>query len=433
MDGKSARPTIGVRCKLVNVETPLREGERFILRQKNIPKRTIRPVGMPTYGFCRAFRKHAAQSTPGSLRVMVGQAIVKLSSDFPRVSFEALRDFIARALAAQGLAAEDARRVGELMAEADLQGSDGHGVIRLPQYSKRIQAGGINVRPNIRVIRDKPAMAVIDGDNGMGHLVVSQAVDLAMAKARECGVGWVSVRHSNHAGPASLYARKPLQHQMLGLYFAVGNANHLPPWGGTDMLLSTNPIAAAFPAASEPPVVLDMATTVAAYGKVKAKAKRGEPLPVGWMIDREGKPLTDAARANEGFLLPIGEHKGYGLALMVGLLAGTLGGAAMGREVIDFNADHQSVTNTGQAILVIDLAAFGEPAAFMQSVDTLIRDIRGSQRLPGVERIWLPGEQSHERRKAWKDGGIPLAPALFSELDPLADTLKIARLPRKIG
>ncbi len=316
------------------------------------------------------------------------------------------------------------------MAEADLQGSDGHGVIRLPQYSRRIQAGGINVRPNIRVVREKAAMALVDGDNAMGHLVVSRAVDLAISKARDCGVGWVSVRHSNHAGPASLYARKPLQHQMLGLYFAVGNANHLPPWGGMEMLLSTNPIAAAFPAAQEPPVVLDMATTVAAYGKVKAKAKRGEPLPVGWMIDRQGKPLTDASRAGEGFLLPIGEHKGYGLALMVGLLAGTLGGAAMGRDVIDFNADHVSVTNTGQAILVIDLAAFGDPAEFMRALDGLIRDIRGSERLPGVDRIWLPGEQSFQRRKDWLEQGIPVASALLAELDTLADSLGVSRLTR---
>ena len=128
---------------------------------------------------------------------------------------------------------------------------------------------------------------------------------------------------------------------MIGLYFAVGNANHLPPWGGLDMLLSTNPIAAAIPAGAEKPIVLDMATTVAAYGKVKAKALRGETMPEGWMIDREGKPLTDPKRADEGMLLPLGGmeagYKGYGLAMIIGLLAGTLGGAAMGRDVIDFN------------------------------------------------------------------------------------------------
>lgn len=348
--------------------------------------------------------------------------------DQQSITFETLRAFIDAAFVSQGLPPESAHQIATLMAEADMQGSDGHGVIRLPQYIKRIRAGGINKHPNIRVVNERAAMAVVDGDNGMGHLVVSHAVDIAISKARETGVAWVSTRHSNHAGPASLYARRPLEHDMLGLYFAVGNANHLPPWGGMDMLLSTNPIAAGIPTEEEPPVVLDMATTVAAYGKVKAKAKRGEMMPEGWMIDREGKPLLDPNRAHEGFLLPIGEHKGYGLALIVGILAGTLGGGAMGRDVIDFNADHVSMTNTGQAILVIDLAAFGDAHVFKQAIDRLVRDIRGSERLPGVERIWLPGEQSHEKRRRYRETGIPIAPGLMHELDALADELGIAHL-----
>lgn len=349
------------------------------------------------------------------------------------VSPDTLRQFIQAAFVSQGFPQADAQTIATLMAEADLQGSDGHGVIRLPQYMKRIRAGGINKHPDIQVVHERAAMAVVDGDNGMGHLVMSRAVDLAIEKARSSGVAWVSARHSNHAGPASLYARKPLQHDMLGLYFAVGNANHLPPWGGTDMLLSTNPIAAGIPAGKEPPVVLDMATTVAAYGKVKAKAKRGEMMPEGWMIDRQGKPLTDPNRASEGFLLPIGDYKGYGLALIVGLLAGTLGGGAMGKDVIDFNADHVSVTNTGQAILVIDLSAFGPVDAFKGAVDTLVRDIRNSERLPGVERIWLPGEQSHERRQSYQEEGIPIANGLIQDLEVLARDLGIAPLVQGVA
>jgi LDH2 family malate/lactate/ureidoglycolate dehydrogenase len=341
-----------------------------------------------------------------------------------------LRQFIAATLRRVGLPDEDAGTVAGLMAEADLQGSDGHGVIRLPQYVQRIESGGINVRPDIRVALERPAMAVIDGDNGMGHLVVSRATRLAIEKARSAGVAWVGVRHSNHAGPASLYARMPVAHDMIGLYFAVGNANHLPPWGGMEMLLSTNPIAAGIPAGEEPPIVLDMATTVAAYGKVKAKAKRGEPMPEGWMMDRDGKPLTDPNRAHEGFLMPIGGHKGYGLALIVGLLAGTLQGAAMGRDVVDFNADHTTPTNTGQAILVIDLEAFGGAGPFKQAVDTLVRDIRASERMPGVERIWLPGEQSHGRRAAYEASGVPLPAALADDLDRLAQRLGIEPLAR---
>ena len=344
------------------------------------------------------------------------------------VRFEPLQAFIAAALARVGLPPTDADTVARLMAQADLQGSDGHGVIRLAPYIKRIRAGGMNLQPNIHAVHERPGSAVLDGDNGMGHLVVSRAVQLAIEKARTTGVAWVGVRSSNHAGPASLYARMPIEHDMIGLYFAVGNANHLPPWGGLEMLLSTNPIAAGIPAGEEPPVVLDMATTVAAYGKVKMKAKAGEPMPEGWMVDREGRPLLDPKRADEGFLLPIGGYKGYGLALIVGLLAGTLQGAAMGRQVIDFNKDFVSKTNTGQAILVIDLRAFGEPAAFKAQVDTIVRDIRNSERMSDVKRIWLPGEQSHLKREQYRAHGIPLAAAVVADLAALATDLGIAPL-----
>jgi L-2-hydroxycarboxylate dehydrogenase (NAD+) len=348
------------------------------------------------------------------------------------VPFERLKAFIREAMVRLGLPESDALTVAALMAQADLQGSDGHGVSRLPQYARRIKAGGFNVRPNIRIVQDHPSTALINGDNGMGHLVMSRAAGIAIEKARTTGIGWVNSQYSNHAGPASLYARMPLAHDMIGLYFAVGNANHLPPWGGLSMLLSTNPIAAAIPANQEQPIVLDMATTVAAYGKVKTKALRGETMPVGWMIDREGKPLTDPKRAEEGMLLPLGGmeagYKGYGLAMIIGLLAGTLGGAAMGKDVIDFNHDDDSVTNTGQAICAINIKAFSDVATFKDAVDTLVRDIRNSERIPGVERITMPGERSEETRVARSRDGIPIAPALMRALDQLAGELGMAKL-----
>jgi L-2-hydroxycarboxylate dehydrogenase (NAD+) len=336
--------------------------------------------------------------------------------------------FLTTALERIGLPAADAATVAQLMTEAEVQGSDGHGVIRLVPYARRIRAGGINLRPDIRLVKEKAAMALIDGDNGMGHLVMKKATELAIAKARQCGVAWVGSRLSNHAGPASLYARMALPHDMVGMYFAVGNANHLPPWGGLDMLLSTNPIAVAVPAGEEPAVVLDMATTVAAYGKVKAKAQRGEQMPVGWMIDRQGQPLTDPKRADEGFLVPIGGYKGYGLAMVVGLLAGTLNGAAMGTEVIDFNKDQATITNTGQAILVIDPDAFGEVDAFKARVDKLVRELRGSERMPDVDRIWMPGEQSHAKRLANERDGLALPAPLRTQLDDFAREIGIPLL-----
>lgn len=194
------------------------------------------------------------------------------------------------------------------------------------------------------------------------------------------------------------------------------------------MLLSTNPIAVAIPAGSEPAVVLDMATTVAAYGKVKARAQRGEMMPEGWMMDRDGQPLLDPTRADEGFLLPIGGYKGYGLSLVVGILAGTLNGAAMGRAVIDFNHDDSSVTNTGQAVCMIDLSAWEDIAQFKERIDGLVRDLRESRRMPGVDRIWMPGEQSAQKRELHAREGIPLPAALIDVLDKLAGELGISRL-----
>ena len=344
------------------------------------------------------------------------------------IKAEQLQAFITRALRAVDLPPGDAAGVAELMTRADLIGADGHGVFRLPQYIRRIRNRGINVRPDIRVVSERAAMALVDGDNGMGHLVMRFAAEAAIAKAKTAGMAWVGVRHSNHAGPASLYASMPMAHDMVGLYFAVGNANHLPPWGGIDMLLSTNPLAVAVPTDKEPPIVLDMAATVAAYGKVKTKAQRGEMMPEGWMIDRQGQPLTDPKRADEGFLVPIGGYKGYGLALIIGLLAGTLNGAAMARETVDFNKDEVTPTNTGQAVMAIDIAAFGPVAEFKSSVDDVARQMRGSARLPGVERIWLPGEQSHAKRLERTARGIPLPAPLRAQLDTLARDLKIEPL-----
>ena len=336
--------------------------------------------------------------------------------------------FIASAFQKVGISVPEAQSIAQLMARADVNGSEGHGIFRLPQYIRRIKGGAVNIKPDIRIEREAAAMALVNGDNGMGHLVMKFAAEKAIEKAKTAGVAWVGAKWSNHAGPASLYASMPVAHNMIGLYLAVGNANHLPAWGGLDMLLSTIPISIALPGEDEAPVILDMATTVAAYGKVKTKAQRGEMMPEGWMMDRQGNPLTDPNRSNEGFLLPIGGYKGYGLALMFGLLAGTLNGAAMGRDVVDFNADDTTPTNTGHCIVAINIEAFQPVAEFKKSVDVLVRDLRKSERLPGVDRIHIPGEGSHAARTDRVKNGVPMPPSLMAALDALAAELGIAPL-----
>ena len=196
------------------------------------------------------------------------------SSAATRFTATQLERFIASAFQTVGISSPEAQSIAQLMARADVNGSEGHGIFRLPQYIRRIKGGAVNVKPNIRIEREAAAMALVNGDNGMGHLVMKFAAERAIEKAKTAGVAWVGAKWSNHAGPASLYASMPVAHNMIGLYLAVGNANHLPAWGGLDMLLSTNPIAIALPGETEAPVILDMATTVAAYGKVKTKAQR---------------------------------------------------------------------------------------------------------------------------------------------------------------
>lgn len=352
-------------------------------------------------------------------------------SDAGNYTAAQISEFIQDALASAGMPADDAAKVAGLMADADLNGSDGHGIFRLPGYLKRIKSGGLNLTPDIRIERERPGMALVNGDNAQGHLVMSYCAETAIAKAKTTGVAWVGAHHSNHAGPANLYAKMPLAHDMIGLYVAIGNANHLPPWGGLEMLLSTNPIAIAVPALDRPDVVLDMATTVAAYGKVKTAAQRGEQMPEGWMMGRDGKPLTDPAKADDGFLLPIGGAKGYGLALMFGLLAGTLNGAAFGKDVVDFNADFETTTNTGQFIVAIDISAFGDVDGFKRQVDQVVDQMKGSPTLPGFDDVLLPGEQSHKKRVYREANGIPLHASLLKALNAMADESSIARLDQR--
>lgn len=323
-----------------------------------------------------------------------------------------------------GVERSAAEKAASLLVESDLVGQDGHGIFRLPQYAGNIKAGNIAANANIRVVEDGPATALVDGDNGLGHLVMARATDVAIEKAKSQGAAWVGVRGSNHAGAASIWASRMLPHDMIGVYLAVGSNNFMAPWGGFERLFGTNPIAFAVPTLEEPPIVLDMATSIAANGKVQMARQRGEQIPAGWIIDREGNPITDPTKADQGTLLPVGEYKGYGLALMIGLLAGSLNEAAFGKAA-DVKA---GPSNTGQSVLAISISRFGDATAFKQRVDAAAREIRNSGKLPGVDAIRLPGERSHYTRLERAKSGVPIPPALKAALDKLAGEIGIAPL-----
>jgi LDH2 family malate/lactate/ureidoglycolate dehydrogenase len=223
----------------------------------------------------------------------------------------------------------------------------------------------------------------------------------------------------------------PTAHGMIGLYAAVANANHMATWGGTDLLLGTNPLAVGVPSGTGP-LVLDMATSIVAYGTVKKYALRSLAMPEGWFVNpATGAPITDPGRSGDGILLPMGEYKGSGLALMLGLLGGVLNGAAFGRDVVDFNADDSSETNTGHFMVAIDIARFLPLETFTAEVDRHIRDFRESKRLPGIDAIRLPGDRRSECRAERLRDGVPIAPALLTQLDKLAGELKVTPLRQR--
>jgi L-2-hydroxycarboxylate dehydrogenase (NAD+) len=346
-----------------------------------------------------------------------------------RFTAATLRTFLIDVLRACGLPEADAATVAWGMLEADLTGSDAHGVFRLAGYVRQLERGAFNPRANITVIERGPATALIDGDQGLGHLVMSRAARLAVELARESGVGWVGAKRSNHAGAGAIYAAIPVEHDMVGIYGAASSVNHMAPWGGTEPLLGTNPIAVAIPAGGEPPVILDIATSLASNGAIRTHEVEGRLMPEGWVQSRkDGSPITDPRRINEGTYLPMAAYKGSGLSLVIGLLAGPLNRAAFGRDIRDFTAAPGGELNVGQFVVALDVGRFIPPEAFKAEVDRHIRNLNASRRLPGVDEIRVPGQGRVARRREREANGVPLSATLVVQVDKVATSLGVAPL-----
>ena len=353
---------------------------------------------------------------------------VQAAATTGRIPTAAITGFIADAMVNCGVPSNDSGKIAELMLEADLVGADAHGIFRLPQYVHRLKLGSTNAKPDIRVKRTAPATALINGDNGMGHLVVARAAETAIELARECGVAWAGCHMSGHAGAAGVYAALPLKADMVGIYSAVANANHMPLAGGAEPLLGTNPYAIAIPAGEEPPVVLDIATSIVSYGTIKNHRLQNIPLHDDWMVDPEtGEAITDPHKSARALLLPMAGYKGAGLALTFGLLAGTLNGALFGRDCVDFNAEPDRVTNTGQFVVALDPSRFQKLEHFKAEVDRHVRSLRNSKALPG-QTVRLPGDQRARRRADRLANGLALPRELLKQLDALAGEMGVKAL-----
>ena len=336
-----------------------------------------------------------------------------------------LEEFAAQVLVAHGVLEEHARVTARRLVEADLRDRTGHGIIRLPQYAERIEAGGINLGPDIRILHETPVSALVDGDNGLGQVVMTLAVETAIEKAKISGLAWVGTVRSNHAGAAGVYTALAMREDLIGVYFAVASANVMPPWGGRERLLGTNPVAVAIPAGDEVPFQLDIATTVASHGTIKVKALAKEAMPEGWVIDMNGEPITDPERADEGFLMPIGGYKGSGLNFAIGVLAGILNGAAFGRDAFEHRAVYDVPANTGQAILVIRPDLFLSLEEFKREMDRQLRVFRGSESMTD-EPVRLAGERAAAIEAERRLNGVPVPDPLVAKLRALAERIGLA-------
>ncbi len=342
-----------------------------------------------------------------------------------------LLDFSQRVFESFGVPSEDAALAARVLARADLRGIDSHGVARLHTYFDMLTAGKINPRPNIEIVRESPSTATVDGDNGLGLVVGPHANRIAMEKAQDAGTGWVSVCNTNHYGIAGYYVLEALERDLIGWSMTNTTSLVTPLWGA-ERVLGTNPIAIGFPGDTEPPIVIDMATCAAAYGKIEIAQRRGEAIPDGWAIDHAGRE-TNAPEAmiDGGALLPLGSrrdqggHKGYCLAVMVDVLSCVLSGANWGPFAPPFalrqtTPSRQVGKGIGHFFGAMRIDAFIDVAEFKTQIDEYVRTLRQTRPAPGTEGPLVPGDPERQSETLRANTGIPLVTPVVDDLRDIA-------------
>lgn len=337
-----------------------------------------------------------------------------------------LRNFTIAVLEQISVPSDEAAIVADSMLESNLRGVDTHGITRLlPIYVARIQAGVMNPKAHITVERDRPACLLLDAHNSLGQVAARRAMELAIGRAKVTGTALVGARNMNHYGASSCWTMMALAHDQIG-FSTCNTPSFVPPTGGCQAILGTNPFSISIPGGKEGPIVVDMATTTVARGRIALHEKQGLPIPEGWGLDRRGLPTTSAEEAMKGFLQFMAGYKGYGISLVVDILSGLLTGALFGMHVGGPIAeDFSRPSGFGALFGSVSIEAFMEPSEFKARMDTALTDIRNGERAPGVNRIYVPGEQSAEEAARRRRDGIPLPEAVISELVQLGDKLGV--------
>jgi LDH2 family malate/lactate/ureidoglycolate dehydrogenase len=334
---------------------------------------------------------------------------------------DSLRSFCEGIFISCGMVPEDASIVADGLVQSNLRGVDSHGVMRVGIYAKRLKMGLVNPRPEVKIVRESAATLLVDGDNGMGQVVGVRALELGLDKVKHSGGVYVGVRRSNHYGAGAHYVQRAVAQDVVA--FAYSNAPPtMAPWGGVDPYVGTNPYAFGVPAGGHPPIILDMATSIVARGKIILAAERGESIPAGWAIDKHGNQTTDAQEALQGSVLPFGGPKGYALSLMIDIMAGALTGAGFGPRVNSLYDNFEEPQDVGAFFQLIDISQFANPAAFKANIDRMIEEIKSSRRAPGTEKIFLPGEIEYRTEEQRLASGIPVEATTVAELREVGRT-----------
>jgi LDH2 family malate/lactate/ureidoglycolate dehydrogenase len=345
-----------------------------------------------------------------------------------RIEAEKLLDFAASAYAAHGVPGDEARLAADTLVQADLWGHQSHGVMRLSWYVGRLRSGVMRAAAEPRFVTDVGALAVIDGRCSMGQVLASRAADEAVRRAKAHGVGVIAVRNSNHFGTAMYFTLRAAREGCVA-FLSTNASPAMAPWGGREKRVGNNPWSIAAPAGERAPMVLDIANTVVARGKIYLARQKGQKIPLGWAIDGEGEPTTDPLAALSGIILPMAEHKGYGVAVMMDVLSGVLTGSGFGRGVHGpYQTEHES--GAGHLMIALDIAAFQPLAEFEARMGRLITELKSAPLAKGSTEILYPGELEARNEAENRARGLSLPRDTLAGLRKLAeDTGLSARLP----
>ena len=341
-----------------------------------------------------------------------------------KISQSKLHEFITSLFNEVGVPKEEAKMVADVLMKAELRGIKSHGVSRIPIYIKRLELGVVSTKSNLTILKETACTALLDGGYGLGQVLGTKAMRIAIEKAEATGIGMVGLNKSHHYGIAAFFSEMAIKHNMIG-FSCCNTKAMMPPPGGASRAIGNNPFSFAFPSGEQLPVIFDCACSTVAEGKIIVSKNAGKSIPEGWALDVSGNPTTDPSEALKGFILPAGGPKGYGMAVVMELLSGVLTKAATGTHLTSIYADVDKPQNCGNFFAAIKIDAFDDVEDFKKRMDAYILDLKNSKRAKGVEQIYMPGEIELRNEIKLGESDLEISDESYLPLKELANKYKL--------